>query len=104
MPKEPSQSDIRHVVVAGATGLIGALVLKHLAARSDVAVAALVRRPGALQASAFGAATGSVKERVFDFGTPGSYEELGSRSLPCDVLLCCIGTTLRQAGSEAAFL
>lgn len=80
---------MRHVVVAGSTGLIGTEVVKQLGARADVRVTALVRKPSGRALAA------NVTEQVFDFA--------GNAPLPCDALLCCVGTTMKQAGSEAAF-
>src|SRR5690554_3012760 len=87
---------MQHVVVAGSTGLIGKQLIAQLAARDDVQVTALVRKAGrTLQAP-------NVKERVFDF--KADYAGIGTSMIPCDVLLCAIGTTMSQAGSKAAFL
>jgi uncharacterized protein YbjT (DUF2867 family) len=92
------------VVVAGSTGLVGREVIRQLAERSDVALAALVRRPGSLAGFVGAAQDGSgSREVVFDFDDPTAYERIGSE-IPCDVLLCCVGSTLRAAGSKAAFL
>ncbi|MCS6902278.1 MAG: NAD(P)H-binding protein [Myxococcales bacterium] len=85
----------RQVVVAGGTGLVGRQVLRQLAARSDVEVTALVRRTGA------GLPEG-VRERSFDYEQEASYEALGGE-IPCDLLLCCLGTTRKKAGSNKAF-
>jgi uncharacterized protein YbjT (DUF2867 family) len=85
----------RRVVVAGGTGLVGREVLRQLAVRPDVEVTALVRRASA------GLPAG-VRERVFDYEQDASYEALGGE-IPCDVLLCCLGTTRKKAGSDEAF-
>lgn len=86
---------MRNVVVAGATGLIGAEVLKQLVSRRDVKVFALVRKAGAK------ALPTGVAEIPFEFGSAG-YKRLGTE-IPCDSLLCCVGSTMKQAGSKAAF-
>jgi uncharacterized protein YbjT (DUF2867 family) len=85
----------RSVVVAGGTGLVGREALRLLVGRGDVGVTALVRRPGA------GLPAG-VTERVFDYEQAASYEALGGE-VPCDALLCCLGTTRKKAGSDEAF-
>jgi uncharacterized protein YbjT (DUF2867 family) len=85
----------RQVVVAGGTGLVGREALRQLAARLDVEATALVRRPGA-------GLPGGVRERVFDYEQEASYEALGGE-VPCDALLCCLGTTRKKAGSDEAF-
>jgi uncharacterized protein YbjT (DUF2867 family) len=88
-----------HVVVAGATGLVGGFVIEELAARGAVggvaSVTALVRKATARSPSA-------VREVVFDFASEAAYARLGGE-IPCDALLCCIGTTMKTAGSVAAF-
>jgi uncharacterized protein YbjT (DUF2867 family) len=88
---------MRRVIVAGSTGLIGAAALAALADRGDVKVTALVRKPSGRQLPA------NVTERVFDFSPPGDYKLIGTPELPCDVLLCCVGSTMKQAGSQDAF-
>jgi uncharacterized protein YbjT (DUF2867 family) len=81
------------VVVAGGTGLVGRCLLTQLGARSDTSVTALVRRAGTV-------ATTGVTEKVFDFQDPAAYAALPE---PIDIFLCSLGTTLRKAGSPAAF-
>jgi uncharacterized protein YbjT (DUF2867 family) len=88
---------MRRVLLAGSTGLIGRAVLGQLAGRADVQVTALVRRPSGRALAA------NVAERVFTFAPPGDYRLIGTAELPCDVLLCCVGSTMRQAGSQEAF-
>jgi len=88
---------MRQVVIAGATGLVGRELVRQLDAFRDVECTALVRRPGSLRAL-----SGRVKEVAFDFTSPASYERLGTE-LPCDVLFCALGTTLKRAGSPEAF-
>jgi uncharacterized protein YbjT (DUF2867 family) len=56
-----------------------------------------MRRPGALPPG-----TGA-RELVFDYDEAASYQRLGTE-IPCDVLLCCLGTTMKNAGSPEAFL
>ncbi len=81
--------------MTGGTGLVGREALRQLAARPDVEATALVRRAGA------GLPEG-VQERVFDYEQSASYDALGGE-IPCDVLLCCLGTTRKKAGSDEAF-
>ena len=80
----------RTALVAGATGLTGKHLLEFLLADARYAsVHALVRK-AALQAHP------KLSEHVIDF-----------ESLPklpkTDDAFCCLGTTIRQAGSQAAF-
>jgi uncharacterized protein YbjT (DUF2867 family) len=77
----------RTAVIAGATGLVGRECLRRLQSEYAVAIS-LVRR-----ASGTGA-----EERVIDF------ERLSELSLPEDAdVFCALGTTIRKAGSQAAF-
>ena len=82
-------------LVAGATGLVGGHLVRLLAAdaRYD-AVKALVRRPAPALASAAG-----VTPVVVD------YERLDDdpSDLRADHVFCALGTTIRAAGSRAAF-
>ena len=77
----------RRIVLIGATGLVGGQSVERLeAAGHDVHV--LARR-----------ATGRGKERI---APPDDWPAL-VRELGGDVAICAIGTTMRKAGSEAAF-
>lgn len=87
----------RNVVVAGATGLVGRELIRQLEARRDLAFTALVRRTGTL-----GAQSGRVREVLFDYADPAALARIGT-DIPCDVLLCALGTTLKRAGSPEAF-
>lgn len=88
---------MRNVVVAGATGLVGRELIRELEGRSDVSFTALVRRPGTLRSL-----SGRVKEVVFDYHSPADLDRLGAE-IPCDLLFCALGTTLKRAGSPEAF-
>lgn len=90
---------MRQVVVAGSTGLVGREVVRLLAERPDVTVTALVR-VGAARMSVVDA---RARQVTFDYAQPASYTRLGGE-IPCDTLLCCLGTTLKKAGSPEAFL
>ena len=81
---------LRSLLLAGASGLIGHQVLSQaLAAAPAMAVHALVRRVPA-------AADARASWRVVDF------RHLGD--LPAaDAALCALGTTIKAAGSQAAF-
>lgn len=93
----PSETGARrHVIVAGATGLVGQALVAALALRPDVRVAALTRSAGRAPLPA------DVEEVVFDYDDEDSYRRIG-RELPCDVLYCCLGTTRKAAGSDEAF-
>ena len=76
--------------IAGATGLTGGHLLELLLADARYSrVHALVRKP-ALSAHA------RLQEHTFDFDHPVKP--------PCaDDVFCCLGTTIKKAGSQAAF-
>ena len=79
-------------LVAGATGLVGGYCLSELLASASYARAtALVRRPLDLRSP-------KLDVRVVDFTALGSVG-----SVTADHAYCCLGTTLRQAGSREAF-
>jgi len=80
-------------LVAGATGLVGGLLLKTLLDAPDYArVYALTRRP-------LGKEHPKLANRVVSFQRMG--EQL--KGLTAHEAYCCIGTTIAQAGSEEAF-
>ena len=83
----------RTALVLGASGLVGGHLLSRLAQdRRWSRVVTLGRRP---------LATASARhdDHVVDFDRLAEQAEL----FACDDLFCCLGTTIRQAGSEAAF-
>lgn len=77
------------VVIAGASGLIGGLVLPKLQGHDLTLVG---RR-------ALPAAPPDATQRV---GPMADWPELVSQSA-CGAAICCLGTTIRAAGSQAAF-
>lgn len=88
------------VLVAGASGLVGRAVVRRLAAQSwPGRVTALVRRAGTLTPEH--AMPGRLHEYVVDFERLDAPE--AQPALAADIVICALGTTLRQAGSEAAF-
>lgn len=83
-----------NALLLGATGLIGNETLSLL--RTDARfghVLVLARRDGASE--------GKVEWRTVDFGSDAPYAAL--QADPIDVVLCCLGTTMKQAGSRDAF-
>lgn len=84
---------MRNVVIAGATGLVGQIVLAELLASDDVAqVHVLSRRPLPYTHS---------KMQVHQVDVT----QLGDFNLPesIDTAFNCLGTTIRKAGNTAAF-
>jgi uncharacterized protein YbjT (DUF2867 family) len=81
------------VLLAGATGLVGTNALDALLDAPDIGrVFAITRRP-------LGREHSRLANRIVKFDTM----EAQLKGLTCHVAVCCLGTTIRQAGSEAAF-
>src|SRR5262250_3338036 len=83
----------RTALLAGATGLVGRALLSLLLDDTDVAqVWALARRPLA-----------TPHPKLLQ-GIVPSFNKLDRFALPnVDDFYCCLGTTIKQAGSEEAF-
>lgn len=81
------------VLITGATGLVGGVLLRMLAndARVD-AIAAPTRRP--LEPIS----------GVFNPHDPQLTDALAMVTEPVDTVFCCLGTTRREAGSKEAFI
>ena len=80
-------------LVAGASGMVGAELVRVLVASGDYRrVIAVTRRPLSVEAP-------RLVNRILRFETL----ENDLRGLVCDDAYCCLGTTLRQAGSPQAF-
>lgn len=84
---------MRTALIAGATGLVGGELLTQLLAAGEYdRVVAVSRRPLAV-------AHPKLKVVVADF----SALEQVATELRCDDAFCCLGTTIRKAGSREAF-
>jgi uncharacterized protein YbjT (DUF2867 family) len=82
-----------HVAITGATGAVGARALVHLLASSSVSrVTSIGRRPPPLQHE-------HLISVIADF-RHGMAAAVPDR---IDVAVCCLGTTIKQAGSKQAF-
>ena len=83
------------VVIAGASGVVGARVLHHLVRRDDVRrVIAVGRRTLPLQHE-------KLVSKVVDFqSTTAIAAEIPEGT---EVAFCCLGTTMKRAGSKDAF-
>lgn len=81
------------VMVLGATGLTGRLVVEKLLARKDItSVVVPVRKPMEL-------AHPKLAQHVIDFEAMADHASI----FAVDVLVCCLGTTIKKAGSQEAF-
>lgn len=88
----------RTAVLAGATGLVGGRCLQSLLHSPAYArVIVLTRRPGFNWLSA-GPAYAEVDPRVVDFDRLSPTDLAGA-----DQVFCALGTTIKKAGSQAAF-
>ncbi|MFO1381559.1 MAG: NAD(P)H-binding protein [Chitinivorax sp.] len=84
---------VKHVLLAGASGLTGGQLLQLLLADHDIErVTALVRTPLPVSHP-------KLQQQVIDFSTLEARREL----VQADAVFCCLGTTMRQAGSQAHF-
>jgi uncharacterized protein YbjT (DUF2867 family) len=80
-------------LLAGATGLVGGHLLRLLLDDPGTAsVVVLGRRPT-------GAKHAKLVERVVDLDQPDGYAD----TLAVDDIFCCLGTTIKKAGSQEAF-
>jgi uncharacterized protein YbjT (DUF2867 family) len=87
---------MRTAVLLGANGLVGGALLESLAEQPTYdKISAFVRRPLSPRSTS----SAKVQVVVVDFDEPGSYRD----HLAVDDVFCCLGTTIKQAGSQAAF-
>ncbi|MFN0038065.1 MAG: NAD(P)H-binding protein [Burkholderiales bacterium] len=81
----------RRVLLAGATGLVGGFCLQQLLDEPSIAeVEAWTRRPLVINHP-------KLRVRIVDI------DRLPDEGAAVHAIICCLGTTIRQAGSEAAF-
>ncbi|WP_194711433.1 oxidoreductase [Noviherbaspirillum soli] len=89
----------RTVLLVGATGLVGSACLRLLMADPTVSrVRTLTRRPLAQVPAAWNE-QGKLAQQVVDFDGLEAHPAW----LACSQVICALGTTMRQAGSGAAF-
>lgn len=84
---------MKKISLIGGTGLVGGELLKMLALHSEVeSVTAVTRSP-------LNITSPRIKNVVVDF------EKLSDclEQVQSDVFICCLGTTIKKAGSQAAF-
>ncbi|MBL7850412.1 MAG: oxidoreductase [Cyclobacteriaceae bacterium] len=80
-------------LIAGATGLVGNLLLDQLLSGEDYTqVIAVSRKP-------LNRSHAKLINRVVDF----DHLDAQAHELKADDIFCCLGTTIRQAGSQEAF-
>ena len=83
----------KNALLAGATGLVGGYLLRRLLAHpSYVRVEILVRRELPIRDP-------KITQRIVEFARLGD----GAPGVAPDDVFCCLGTTIRKAGSEEAF-
>ncbi|GHA79288.1 NAD(P)H-binding protein [Cognatilysobacter bugurensis] len=93
MPSIPNDPKARRALVLGATGLVGsALVQRLLTDERYDALHVIARRP---------LAAAHAKLQVTVTGFDGLADH--ARAFAVDHVFCCLGTTIRQAGSREAF-
>jgi len=81
-------------LIAGSTGLVGGFLLKQLVDSNQYTeIVSLVRKPG-------NKPNHKVKELVINFDQLSDIEGLKDH---IDVVFCCLGTTMKQAGSKSEF-
>jgi uncharacterized protein YbjT (DUF2867 family) len=88
---------MKHIIIVGASGLLGSNILSILIERKDLSISSLVRKINKEHQIP------SVNEIVFDFENENDYKLIG-KNIPCDIFFCCIGTTLKTAKSFESFL
>ncbi|MEZ4829351.1 MAG: NAD(P)H-binding protein [Bacteroidia bacterium] len=81
-------------LVFGGTGLVGGHLVRELIQDDRYETIHIFSRREIPSAS------GKVQIHVVDFSDPGSYKKL----IKGDELFCCLGTTIRKAGSKKDFL
>jgi uncharacterized protein YbjT (DUF2867 family) len=83
----------RSFALLGASGLVGNHLLRILAGDPSYAQGTLLTR------RALGLGAGKIREAIVDFDRPESFRS----SLAVDDVFCCLGTTIKKAGSQEAF-
>lgn len=83
---------MKKILVAGATGLIGNTVLNELLKRSDLKPIAITRR-----------ALPIADQNLDQWISSGDDLTSALKNERVDAVICCLGTTIRNAGSQAAF-
>lgn len=82
------------VLVIGATGLVGESLVKQLLEDDDFSVVKIFARKQLVLNHQ------KLEQHVIDFNSIEKYADL----IKGDVLFCCLGTTIKTAGSKEAFI
>jgi uncharacterized protein YbjT (DUF2867 family) len=81
-----------HALIVGASGEVGSALMSLLSSHHKIdKITSLVRRPSNLNVS-------KIMEQIIDFNDLSSLD-----NSEVDVAFCCLGTTMKKAGSKAAF-
>tara|TARA_R110002074_G_scaffold38300_3_gene103670 strand:+ start:4016 stop:4723 length:708 start_codon:yes stop_codon:yes gene_type:complete len=87
------KENVMKVLLLGATGLTGGFVLNGLLARGEIEeVVAPVRKP-------LKTVHARLRQQEIDFDCMEEHAEL----FQVDVIICCLGTTIKKAGSQEQF-
>ena len=93
MTTQETRGSPRSALLLGASGLVGGCLLSLLTEAPVYAtVTLLTRRP-------LGLGAGKVREVLADFERPESFRD----HVQADDVFCCLGTTIKKAGSQDAF-
>lgn len=81
------------ILIAGSSGLVGGYLLTLALQNSSIEkVYTLVRKPQAIN-------NPKLEEIIFDFNNAEAYQSLPK----VDAVFCCLGTTIKKAGSQEKF-
>ena len=78
-----------NIVIAGATGLVGGLVLKEILTKKNVSITTLTRR--------------ELKTDPDHHNLIIDWDSWKATSFEADIFICCLGTTIKDAGSKENF-
>ena len=82
---------MKRILVAGATGMIGTTVIDKLLDQAEIQPIALTRR------------TLVRSEQLQQWLAPGDDLLEGLKDEKVDAVICCLGTTIKKAGSKKKF-
>lgn len=88
---------MKHIVIVGASGLLGSHIISVLLDKKDISIVSLVRK----LTNKYNHLP-NIKEIIFDFEKESDYHKIGSEIL-CDIFFCCIGTTIKASKSIENF-